>query len=348
MEEKSGLDIKALLSQVNYYWQEVWIRKWWIALSAIVFSAILLTSAWLTPRYYPAPLTFMVNTDDGGGGMSGMMAILGEFGMGGNRGGSNYEKIGTLAKSRKIVEQTLKTKVQYKDSVNYLGNILMDEYDLDSEDDATDLIRFNDTVSISGNKDYETTLKKVYKLLVGDQNDPGLLTYDYDDESTLITLIVLANSPELSILLAETHYLNLSDFYVSNNINKQEETFNEVSNKVDSIYGALRSAEYQLANYVDASRGITLYKNKLPRERLARKVELLYIMYGEALKNKETAQFLLNNATPYFQVIDTPIEPIQVQGKSRATGLIKGGLIGLLLGIGLVVGRKWLMDELGN
>ena len=346
MEENKGLDIKAIWDKVLYFWKDVWKYKLWIVLSSIVFGAILVLQAWLTPRYYPAPLTFMVNTDEGGAG-GGMMAVLGEFGMGGGGGGSNYEKIGALAKSRKIIEQTLKTEVTYADTNDYLGNILLNEYEVTFDKESLNTIRFNDsiTIEIPG---YEEVLKKIYVLVVGTKDTKGLLVYDYDDESTLMTLKTLCKTPELSILLAETHYKKLSGFYIENNISKQQKTFQQVNEKADSIFGALRSAEYQLANYADASKGIMMYKQRLPAERLAKKVEMLYMMYGEALKNKETAQFLLNNATPYFQVIDTPIEPIQVQGKSRATGLIKGGLIGLLLGIGLVVGRKWLIDELGN
>lgn len=347
MEENNGLDIKALWGKVNYYGAEVWAKKWWVILTSVLFAGILLTQAWLTPRYYPAPLTFMVNSDEGGSGVSSMIAVLGELGMAGSKGGSNYEKIGVLAKSRKIVEQTLKTNVKYNDSTDYLGNILIREYEVSFDKEELNNIRFNDSITIAL-KGYEEVLKKIYVLVVGTKDERGLLVYDYDDESTLMTLKASCNTPELSILLAETHYQKLSEFYVENNINKQKETFEQVSQKSDSIYGALRSAEYQLANYADASKGIMMYKQRLPAERLAKRVEMLYMMYGEALKNKETAQFLLNNATPYFQVIDTPIEPLQIQGKSRLTGLIKGGLIGLVLGIGLVVGRRWLLDELGS
>jgi len=341
------LNMPEILETVKYFWAEVWLRKGWIILSAILFGILFVVLAWLTPRYYPAPLTFTVNTDEGGGGVSGMMAVLGELGMGGGQTASNYEKIGALAKSRKIVEQTLKTKVKYDGKLEYLGNIVLDSYQIKFDDDALAKIRFSDTITIVNNAAYEKVLKKTYLVVVGDEEDPGLLAYDYDDESTVITLKALANSPRLSIILAQTHYQNLSNYYIANNISKQRETYNLVAAKNDSIYGELRAAESGLARVSDMNQGLVLNQSRLPSIRLERKVEMLYIMYGEALKNKETAQFMLNNATPYFGVIDTPIEPIQVQGASRAMGLLKGGIIGLLLGMGLVIGRRYVLDEIG-
>ena len=346
MEEEKGFNIRDILNKVKYFWQDVWKYKFLVILSSFLMASIFVLIAWLTPRYYPAPITFMVDTDEGGGGMGGMVAVLGELGLGGSKGGSNYEKIGVLAKSRLIVEKTLKTKVSFNGKEEFLGNILLNEYEISFDDETLNSLRFSDSISIDNNPKYEKVLKKVYVLVVGTIDQQGLIVYDYDDESTLISLKALAKTPRLSILLAETHYQNLSDFYIENNISKQESMFKQVSEKTDSIYVELKSTEYQLANQVDASKGAFMYKSRLPKERLARKVEMLYIMYGEALKNKETSEFLLNNATPYFQVIDTPIEPIRVQGKSRASGLIKGGLLGLLLGIGLVIGRRWFLDEI--
>jgi hypothetical protein len=344
----SGLGIRDILNKVKYFWQDVWKYKFLVILSSFLMASIFVLIAWLTPRYYPAPVTFMVDTNEGGGGMGSMMAVIGELGLGESKGGSNYEKIGVLAKSRLIVEKTLKTKVNYKSEEDYVGNILIKEYEISFADPSLNSIQFSDSITIANNSSYERVLKKMHLLVVGTKEQAGLLAYDYDDESTLISLTALAKTPRLSILLAETHYQNLSDFYIENNTWKQEQLFLQVSDKTDSIYKELRSAEYQLADHVDASKGAFMYKSRLPEQRLARKVEILYVMYGEALKNKETSQFLLNNATPYFQVIDTPIEPIHVQGKSRASGLIKGGLLGLLLGIGLVIGRQWFLDEISE
>lgn len=346
MEDNSGLNLKELIDKVSYFGKEIWSLKLWIVLSSFVFAAVFVIIAWFTPKYYPAPITFTVNSDEGSGGLSGMIAVLGDLGMGGSQSASNYEKIGALAKSRKIIEQTLKTKVQYKYSEDFLGNILIDEYDITFDDESLNKIRFTDSISIHTNRDYEKVLKKVFRLVIGKPGEKGLIAYDYDDESTVIILKALANNPRLSILLANTHYANLSNYYITNNISKQKETYDNVAQKTDSIYGELRSAESKLAQLSDASRGIILNQNRLGSLRLQRKVEMLYIMYGEALKNKETAQFLLNNATPYFGVIDTPIEPIQVQGKSRISGLIKGGLIGLLFGIGMLIGRRYIVDEI--
>jgi uncharacterized protein involved in exopolysaccharide biosynthesis len=72
----------------------------------------------------------------------------------------------------------------------------------------------------------------------------------------------------------------------------------------------------------------------------------LYLMYGEAIKNLETAEFLLKNATPYFQVIDQPVEPLQPLGKSRFKALLIGGLAGVFVGLAFFIGRRYILDDL--
>ena len=75
---------------------------------------------------------------------------------------------------------------------------------------------------------------------------------------------------------------------------------------------------------------------------------MLYTMYGEAVKNKETAKYLLDNETPYFNILDVPVEPISIRKGNILIQGIKGFIIGLVLALGIVVGRKWLLDELGD
>jgi len=81
---------------------------------------------------------------------------------------------------------------------------------------------------------------------------------------------------------------------------------------------------------------------------LERKVEMLYLLYGESVKNLETADFLLKNSTPYFQVIDRPVGPIQPHGRSRFRALIRGGLIGGILSLLFVIGRYWFRVEMSK
>ena len=50
-------------------------------------------------------------------------------------------------------------------------------------------------------------------------------------------------------------------------------------------------------------------------------------------KNKETAEFILNNETPFFQIVDEPFKPLTKLESSILLQLIVGGLAGAILSI---------------
>jgi len=144
------------------------------------------------------------------------------------------------------------------------------------------------------------------------------------------------------------HYQKLSDFYIEKSIERQRVTYDHVKTKTDSVRAAMEAAERQLAQLRDQSHGIILNRERLPRMQLERKVEMLYLLYGESVKSLETADFLLKNSTPYFQVIDRPVGPIQPHGRSRLRALIRGGLIGGILSLLFVIGRYWFRVEMAK
>ncbi len=350
MSDSQQLSITSILQTVKLYWQELWRRKWWVVLSAIVLSGALLTSAWLTPKKYVAPLTFMVDSEGGSSIGNGVTAMLGQFGLGGaNTSGHNYDKLVELALSRMILTDVLKTKTNFNDTFDYLGNHVLKTYtfQLPKKSNEEQIFWFTDDTSDTYLEDELQAILTLTKFVRGNPQKgvPGLLTIGYDDESTVLTIKAKTINEDLSTVLAIVEYDVLSKFYIYNTTKKQKTTYRQLSIKVDSIQGELRAAEAQFARFMDLS-GIYLNQDKLPREQLARKIEVLYIMYGETLKNKETADFLLKNATPYFQVIDYPVGPYQPVGKSRLKSLILGGILGGFLSVAFILGRFWFIEQL--
>lgn len=350
--EQKGL--KQYLDLFKYYWKEIWNKKFWIALFAIVLSGFFVLNAWLTPKTYSAQVTFMIN-DDEGGGMGGIGAILGSLGMGGAaKGGKyNYEKISQLTTSRKILSEMLFAPATFKGKTDCIGNHFIATYGILDDWSADTLLKdfkFTNIPKKSKLDQYkdQVAVFKLSKLLKGDiqSGKPGIISVNYDDESTILVLSAKTLSPTLSIIMANALYDQLSEFYILKTLERQQATYNHVKKKTDSIFGELRSSESRLAGFQDQSHGIILNTTRLPKEQLARKVEMLYIMYGEAVKNLETAEFLLKNATPYFQVIDQPVEPLQPLGKSRFKALIIGGIVGVFAGLAFFIGRRYLLDEL--
>ena len=74
--------------------------------------------------------------------------------------------------------------------------------------------------------------------------------------------------------------------------------------------------------------------------RLQREVAALSAMYAEVLKNVEVADFTVKNKTPFIQVIDTPLAPIQPVRLSFLRLMLIGVLIGGFIGSALIIARR--------
>jgi uncharacterized protein involved in exopolysaccharide biosynthesis len=350
MSESQALSLTGVLTTVKQYGLELWRKKWWVVLSAMVLSGLMVTSAWFTPKKYVAPLTFMVDSEGGSSPGGAVSAMLGQFGLGATKGsGHNYDKLVELSLSRMILTDVLKTKTKVDDTIDFLGNHVLRTYtfELPRKSNMDETFWFRDDTTQPYVDDELQAILTLTKFIRGNPQKgvEGLIMVGYDDESTVVTIKAKTIKEELSTRMAEVEYDVLSKFYIYNTTKKQKTTYRQLSIKVDSIQGELRAAEAQFARFMDLS-GIYLNQNKLPREQLARKIEVLYIMYGETLKNKETADFLLKNATPYFQVIDYPVGPYQPVGKSRMKSLIMGGILGGFLCIAFILGRFWFLEQL--
>jgi uncharacterized protein involved in exopolysaccharide biosynthesis len=76
------------------------------------------------------------------------------------------------------------------------------------------------------------------------------------------------------------------------------------------------------------------FKGKLNEQRLRRDVNILNILYAESIKNKELAKFNLEQDRPVFQLVDTPMAPLDIKGKSMLTYGFLGMFVLAFLGIG--------------
>jgi uncharacterized protein involved in exopolysaccharide biosynthesis len=70
MGEKDEITLKDLILKLKEFWAEIWDKKWWVVGAGLLFGLISGVNAYLKPTLYNASLTFMVNDDEGGGGMA--------------------------------------------------------------------------------------------------------------------------------------------------------------------------------------------------------------------------------------------------------------------------------------
>jgi uncharacterized protein involved in exopolysaccharide biosynthesis len=327
------ISTKEVFQDIKFYSHEVWKKKYLImgitVLATVFYTYISMTQ----PKEYMAEKTFMVSDDEGGGGIS---SILGQFGLGASGGGkNNYQKITEIGRSNLIIEKVLMDSAELAGKNDIIANHLIRELDLHkSWEDSESLNGFLFTKSNMNLSSASEVKKILQSRLRGNTELPspgGIVEITYDLESTILSITAKTPSANLSIVLAESSYAKLAEFYIDKAIQSQRATYLQLKNKADSIAGLLSGSERAYAQSSDFNQGLILTSDRLPQARSMRNIELYATMYGEVLKNKETAEFMLNSQTPYFQAIDSPYLPLYNQNKFSLVGTIL-----FVLGIAIV------------
>ena len=310
-------------------------RKWWIyAVLFLVIGGYLGYQAFATPTKYKAKLTFMINEDDGG--FPGVSGILGQIGLGNRRGRFNLDKVLELSSSRNIVAKMAMTRGTIGGKDDLLANHIIELYELDEKwaEGSPELAGFRFVSdSIGGFNELErTALLKVFRKIRGGEKTPGLISNEYSEETTILSIVAETIDQDLSMAIVNELYEKLSAFYIGKTIERQQSTYKIVRTKVDSIVTALQNAEVALARFKDQNKNVFLNVDRVRETQLSMEIQKLHLVHGKALENLEIADFSLKNATPFIQEIDRPIGPLEPINASKIKALFIGALISVVLG----------------
>ena len=345
------ITLKELILKIQEYWRELWKNWLLIGLICVPFVAYKLYDAFTTPVVYPGTLTFMVDEDEGNR-LSPFAGVLGQFGLGGGGTGKyNLDKILEISKSRRVLQMALFSKSKVQGKEDYLANHLIRQFEFHEkwEDDTTGMKDFLYTHGEvpQFTKNENKALKSLLGLLNGNDREPGIYKTSYDEDTGIMSLRFNGRSQDITIGFLDTMFVRLSSYYVEKTIEKSENTYRIIKEKADSLAQELAAVEFELAQFLDRNRNIySVTEGKLKEGRLTTKVSRLQAMYGEAIRNLEISELNLRNKEPFITLIDSPIEPLAPQRKSLILALIIGGILGVMIGVAYVLGRKVYRDAM--
>jgi G-rich domain on putative tyrosine kinase len=351
MMEDDEITLKELILKLQEYFREVWNHKKLLFLIPIPVVLFMLYQAFTTPKVYPATLTFMVNEDEGGG-IGGMGALLGQVLGGGAAGGKyNLDKILELSRTRKIMEEVLLDKATVDGQTDLLANHIIRINELHKDWNKSDNEKMHNFLFSQQDKqkfgDLENAvLLNLYGEMIGSGGQEGVLSTGYGKETGIMKIKTQSRSEDLSIALANKVYEKLSNYYIKKTIEKQQKTYEVILQKVDSIKHLLDSKQYALANFKDSNRGLFTATAKVSETKLTQEVTALGMIYAKSLENLEMADFSLKIKTPFVQLIDAPVGPIEPVGKSKVMAIIMGGFLGAFLAITFILARKIYLDAM--
>lgn len=366
MTEKQFEDEISLKDVINTFWEYFWhiLKKWWfIAIMGILFVIYNVYKTVTHNTKYIAPITFMINEDESSS-LGGIGSLLGSFG-GLLGGGSefNLDKILEISMSNRLGSNILLEKVTINGNEDYLANhlivskdtiqqwveigmldgILLDDRKMKWKKDQKEFRFSADTLDYS-NRMQTSVIKKCYATIFGSEGAEGMVSTEYGELTGIMKLTTESYHETLSLAITKNLYESLKKFYIEKSIEKQQQTFNIMKEKHDSIRSVLTSMDYSLANFKDTERGLFRSKDKLRKDQLQRNIAINTMALGKAKENLEIADFALRDKTPFVQVIDEPFPPLKNTKPNLIMSIILGGIAGGMIGVFLVGGRKLYKD----
>jgi len=341
--KSNDITLKELLNTLRVFGQQI-LRFWWVVLiGALVGGGIMGYNAHTTQPQYTAKLTFMLNEEGGQGISTALSSLLGRFS--GGTAKYNLEKILALSKARVIIEKVLFAKTNIDGKEDFIGNHFIEIYKINEENKKKNKpeVYFENGNIDQFNENERFQLLNVYKLLVGPK---GILSATINDKSGIMNLEIKTKNEILSIVTLDTLYDKLSQYYIDKSIEKEQITYNLLRRRVEQLYGQMNHQLTNAATLEDKTMGVWEQKTKLPQVKYERDTRISAILYGEALKNLELADFSLKTKTPFIQILDSPIAPLEVEESSIMKNVLLGAFLGFIIISIIIIVRKIVLTAI--
>lgn len=337
------ITLKEFLLKTQEFWREIYKNKWLLILIMAIVASVFLAITWMQKVTYTANLSFMLTEESSNrGGTTTELLGLGVVDY-------NLDKISALATSSKIIYEALLQKVILNEKEDFIANHLIDIYDLHENwknegGGKYEAFALKDFYFMDGIEDYNRKEQRALKILQ-DLIVKKLLTISYDKRTQVFLLNSTTLNESLSTNLVDNIYESLVDFYVDKTVGRPQKIYKMLALRTDSLSQLLEQKEQQLALSKDRTSGLIGSTYQVTIGKLSRQVAQIDARYMQALKNREGVEYILQNKTPDFQIINRTFIPLR-NAASKLNALIIGGALGLFLGIAYVVMRKIIRDAL--
>ncbi len=320
------LKVRQLKIELFYRWRFIFIISSLFALIGVLYAMKEHTT-------YKAELNFVVEDNNGGGGMLGKYSgIASQFGFDlGGGGSTTFSEVNILEllTSRRVVEGALLSEV----SVNGEKDLLIN-YHLEFNNYRE--LWFKNTPEIkklffSGDRNHFTLLHDSVLYVAWKNISENVINVELNDQSNIISVTCQSKNELFAKLLAENIVAEVKEFYIYTQTVKARNSLEFIQNRADSVLNELKLAELSYARHKDSNFGVMRAEGLLEEMRLKREVEILNVMYGEIIKNLEISKVTLLNQKPLINIIDKPRLPLEEIRFSTMKGLLLFGLFGVIL-----------------
>lgn len=331
----------------------LWKARKQIFTTAIIFTIIGGIIGFLTPATYTATSTFLPQTAQAGGGLSGSLGGLASLAginlnapmAGGEIPPTMYEKVLASEPFKKrllsamiVVDGDSLEYGSYLDnqSPSALGTIK--DYTIGLPGKILGAISGgNEEVGVGVNEGLQELSDNEYAL---HKALAGKITFTADKKEGIVTISVVEGDPLIAAQMAQVTESALQDWIIEHKIKNAKAQYDFIEKQFEAKQKEFFSIQDQLAGYMDRNQNVLSATYLTRLERLQAEFNLVNTVYSELAKQKEQAAIQLSKDTPTFSVLDPVKVPKEKTGPKKSIFVLGAFVIGLIFSVGWFLGKK--------
>lgn len=346
------ISLRELLLKIGEWWRYLLFKWKTIVLAGVVGAVLGLAYSFIRKPTYKAAFSFVLDEQNGGAGglsqMSGLASLVG-INLGGMEGAGLFtsDNIMEFIKSKRIIKQTLFSKVPFEDKEELLIDRYVDIYDLRSDWEKEPELQNFKFIPDTNNFYLQDSLFSLYYKEIIKSN---LVINKPDKNLNIIQLEIESPDEAFSKEFCERLIQNVTGFYVQTRTKKSAENLSILTRQVDSVRRELNNAIGGVATATDANPNANAAFQRLRVSSQRRQVDVQAntAILSELVKQQEIAKLELRNNKPLIQSLDRPELPLEKEKVGKIKGFIIGGfLFGFLTVLFLIIRRVFheIMEE---
>jgi uncharacterized protein involved in exopolysaccharide biosynthesis len=121
---------------------------------------------------------------------------------------------------------------------------------------------------------------------------------------------------------------NVAQYYVNTTTGVARRNLNVLTRQLDSVQNQLYSAMSNVATFQDKNLNLVRVAPRVQQQKGSLRVDVNSAIYQQLVGAVETARMNLQKETPLFEIVDTPVLPLE----KKHPGFIICGIVGAFLG----------------
>ncbi len=318
------------------YYAYIKPRLKWLIIVPIVFGILGILYANFQNHKYLGELTFVANTNSSSNPYSLLMQQVG-IDISTTDNAFEGDNLIEFLKTRSLIEQTLLTPVVINNKRQLLVDYYLDVYNLrESWNEPGSVLK---DVQFSQDRSkfsmlQDSALKLVYKKI-----SPELSVSKPDKRLSIVDISISGKDQYWVKYFMETLVDNATKLYITTKTSKLQENVDILQAKVDSINGRVSGSLSNIAATQDININPTKRAAQIPVQRQQINLQVNNALLAELIKNLELAKIQLSKGTPFIQVLDRPILPLDDKKPSKLISAVIAAVLGGFLTIVFFVGQ---------